>query len=232
MKKILFTIGILSFFSPLSIVSAAECQENDQICQCSQAWSRGFDAIHEYNVQTVVATFFSQNDIAPADMFSGMRAVKMSYSCGMQSICTMVKGEGKKDVMEKTKLSLSNISGGALPSDFSMCRLDTSLAEDLGRQGDYEDIRADIEKNCSFDSPEQKDQLIQMYTICSKHADISTHIFAYTLQNMLWRDVSRKINGYFHKKVYEFVGKLNELQETVHSFVSNTNAAYGQLCTF
>ena len=226
-KNICCILLVAILFLP-NTLAAEECQDNDQICLCSQAWSRGFDAVHKQVVSDVVAPALSQNNVAGSDMFSAERAINLVYACDMMNICLAAKLGGRE--LDMHSLSVSNENGGAVPGVFAGCTTDQTVEKHLQKLSEYDDIRADIEKNCTFSSPERLDQVELMYRSCVVHAKMTIHAFSYTLRNMLWRDNNRKVSGFFYKKVYDFLEKLKELQTEINAFVQDVNGAYGQIC--
>ncbi len=243
MKYFLFSIGLFSFvlFGSFSSVSAEmKCAENEKICMCEKSWSTAFDAVTEYMVKNEVSVFLTQNDIAPGDMWSGFRALSLKNRCLLGAVCKMVESGADAQHVQDL-ISPQTALGGSFPGPLAACSRNTTFLDIFEKLPNGAASLTDIRHQCRFSSSyseegssgvsEQKSEKDIMYKFCTQHLELNAQIFDRTIRNLIWKDVTRKITGYFAQKVLVVRMNIQALADSAQQFATTANTNFGMLCT-
>jgi hypothetical protein len=246
MKRIFFLFGtILLLFPGQQNASAAlDCEEDDRICSCMESWSRGFDVVTDHMIDNVLSVYFSQNEVAPGDMWSGYRSISLMNQCYLGAVCDAVMA-GQDSNFSKKTFAKRNSLGGSFPGPFSACALEVTLSDLFGQIENGTTMIADVQNSCAFSRdpvsfpsvnvdpipPEERTEKMQLYDFCQQHRELSSEVFNRALQNYIWKDTNRKVIGQFTKKTISFIEVIEKILESAEQFSKNANAAFGRLCT-
>jgi hypothetical protein len=234
----LFLLSPLLFVGTFSQTFASfECGGKDDICLCEQAWSKAFDMTTTYMVNEELSVFLSQNTVSPADMWSGLRALSTKNRCLLGAVCQVVHVSQDESQMEGI-FSPNNPLGGAIPGSFAACSPNISLQDIFRDIPESSEIITDLVEKCSFSEeedgfsrPQDKTKSEIMYSFCTKHLEVSSLIFDRATTNLIWKDVNRKIEGFFSKKISSLTFRIRELENNARQFIDSFNSIMGMLCT-
>ena len=223
---------IFSLF-PLFSVSA---EEGNGLSACENAWIEAFDSTTSRLSDVELPPFLQQNEVAGADLWAGYRTFSLRNECLLRAVCAVATDERSGDDF----LALKNEIGGVVPGEFYECPTDATS----GTEPDISTITFEqylspasvdiqnIRDKCYPEGkrPEQTG-LLTRANACALHREYSVQIFDRTLQKMLLRDVNRKRSGFLSQKVVSLLSRIQEVNETLSSFIVNANAYFAKSCT-
>ena len=223
------TFKILILILSFSFLSLADDLENLE--DCENLWSKGFDKITENLIEEEIAPFLMQNSVASEDLWSGFRPLSIVNRCKLMSICKIVQLANTSKFYENIKKPFAgkNALGGSKPGEEAFCLSELSLESFLEK---LEIAPVEFIENCQFKNI-TSENIQKVFQICQNHAEIKVQIFDRAVQNLISKDTVRKTSGYFFGQISQFQKDFKDkIQDPVHSFVKNFNATISQICSF
>lgn len=237
-RPILTGLLLLLLAGPFASITYA--QEGETIPSsdaCQIAWSKGFDAATKFSVENPadgLAVYLNQNEIAQIDMWKAYRTIGARYQCLLEAVCSGVHLGGDPANFTAV-LAPINARGGAIPGEFAPCPAGATVNDLIGTFAIAGEFQAADLLACDFSDSrtpeEEREERLDMYISCRRHAKLQSLIFNRMLRNMTMDDTNRKTAGYFSLQVMSLIERISSLQDQAAEFVGMFNAVTSRLCT-